>query len=155
MASVCIYFGGLGMAYKKPKGNEDRWHVLFPFDDCHSVKFSYEPQGGPSVFYGHLANQGAQIEIRGNNVKSRTGSTPNFNKYVFDMTAPETHSKVQLNENWDKKGVLLTMENAVFSVFNYLQSYPEANGYDIFLLEGNNTKGVPEIGRAHVVCAHI
>lgn len=158
MASMCIYFIGIGITYKKTKDGEERWHILFPFNDCHSVKLYclLEDKDEDSGFYGHLAKRGAQVKINVSNAESVTGSTSNFDKYVFDMTSAHTHGRVKPNDDWAEKGVLLKIENAQFSVFNYLQSYDEVKDYDVVLIEGaDDSGGVNQGLLAHMVSAHI
>jgi len=89
------------------------WKVLFPIDDCHTVKFKSSGTNDGEV---SLAKHGlATIKTAG-----KTGSKfeigDNYTDF-FDLTAGYSHKNgIKMRAGWQDKAVLLTIENAKFSV---------------------------------------
>lgn len=153
MASVCIYFIGIGMGYTKTQFGEKRWHVLFPFNECHSLKLNYAASNGKEGFLGHLAKRNTKIEIKVSDAESRTGKSANFTNHVLNLSVAHSGIKI-IKDVWKNSGVLLTIENAVFGVYDkYLQEFPNIRDLDVYLVSGNEAKKQGLL--AHTVSAHI
>lgn len=126
MSIVRILITGVGMGYKKslPKGGEV-WTLLFPFNECHSLKFrvSRDGVGPPYDFVAHLAQPGAEVAVSTNLALISPQSDSDFDKYVLDLTSPAawgTHVKLRRVSNWENRGVRMTIENAKFHVQDYV-----------------------------------
>lgn len=109
MASVNILVKGIAINYLKDNG---LWHVLFPWGDCHDVKFK-ESEDEPGQA---LANENVRIKITTEGAVSQFVTGEKFNDFV-DLTAEYSHKDgVKAKDGWEKKAVLMTAENAKFSV---------------------------------------
>ncbi|HVE55343.1 MAG TPA: hypothetical protein VNB22_00845 [Pyrinomonadaceae bacterium] len=113
MVTVRIIIRGIALAYFKQ--GQDIWKVLFPFDDCHLVKFklSENEAGVP------LAGTGRQIRIRAENPTSAFEIGDNFGEFL-DITSKHSHQNgIKPKGSLADKSVLLSIENAKFSVFEF------------------------------------
>ncbi|HEY0428336.1 MAG TPA: hypothetical protein VGC76_11180 [Pyrinomonadaceae bacterium] len=134
---VYVLIKGVAICYKK----DNLWKILFPFDDCHSVKLSYKT-GTREVFLGHFGQAKGKIEIITNQAAFPPQSSGEFDHEVVNLTdAGVTHQSIVPKSGWDSKGILLTIQNANFDVKNRLEDFPEAiAGLDIFLTDRNVDK---------------
>lgn len=110
MANVTIFIKGIAMFYHKGDG---LWKVLFPFDECHTVKLITPNNGnGDSLGIG----AGATVRIKTINPTSKFDIDPNFDTFL-DLTSENAHKEgVKLKTNNANPFVLLTIENAKVSV---------------------------------------
>jgi hypothetical protein len=168
--TVEIILKGVGICYEK----KDTWKILFPFNECHSVKFSCRKNDEKLTKIGHLAMANCRIDVnvspeRQNREAKRS---PNFEKYVLDLTHTEekkqaqdssgkvpTHGKVRVKkdkdkkEKWREKAVLLSLQNAEMSVLDYIEDYTDE---DILLHEVDTPNRKPiEYSLAHWLRAKI
>lgn len=136
MATINIIIKGIAICYQKEIEGKKLWRVLFPFNDCHSVKFSYD-KGSGEVFVGHLGKAKSRVEIVPEAENRDAGATEKFQKTVLDLTADtasiKTHSKISLKDKWDKRGILLTIPSVVFDVRKTLLDFCETRDLDIFI----------------------
>jgi|GEM_PF-5716328 len=139
--TVDIIIKGVALCYVKgkPADANEIWKVLFPFDECHSVKFSYRIDDGVLVKVGHLARANCKVDINLSTPRTPTAEkTANFNS-VLDLTKKtnprKTHDKIKRKDDWSQKAVLLSISNAKMSVFDYMQDYLDE---DIYLREKKN-----------------
>lgn len=123
--NVEINIFGPALCYRKAGEN---WKVLIPWNDCHKVLFSFGLYGGTASTPVSLAVPKAVVKISVSNPVSSTGQTTAFPKEVFNFTTDatasgyDTHSDVFLRPNWRDKTVALEIENAFFSVDDYVQT---------------------------------
>jgi hypothetical protein len=105
MAKVEIFFRGIGMIHHKDDG---LWRVLFPFDDCHTVKFT-------STFSEKefsLASPGRNVRIRAVEPTSVFKIGERFDDFL-DIASEVSHQDgVRIKDEEGTPFVLLTMENA-------------------------------------------
>lgn len=108
MAKITVDIKGIAMIYHKGDGI---WKILFPFDGCHTVKFSSSLDAGEISLAGQ-----SHVRVITENPLSRFGIGSNYDAFL-DMTADYMHEDgVKAKSDWQQKGVLLAIENAVFSV---------------------------------------
>jgi hypothetical protein len=133
MASVNIMVKGIAMNYRKDDG---LWHILFPWGDCHNVKFK-ESEQDPGIA---LAGENVRIKITTEGAVSQFNAGDNFNNFI-DLTAEYSHSDgIKAKDGWEEKAVLMTVENAKFSVDR------STNIRHFMFLDDKVTLGPQEIG---------
>lgn len=104
-----ILIQGIGLIYHKDDG---LWKVLFPFEECHTVKFK-ESFSDPGI---SLAGLTSQVRIKTVNPTS-SFEVGDFDD-VLDLTADRAHQEgVNLKDN-PAPFVLLTVENAHFTIMH-------------------------------------
>lgn len=108
MAEFKIVFKGIGLFYSKNR----IWKVIFPFDNCHEVKFSSDCRERPK---GALKGAGRQVAITANNPTSQFENGNVFNSFI-NMTANYSHRAIKKKRDWNNEAVLVSIENASFSL---------------------------------------
>lgn len=122
---VDINILGLALCYQKPNEN---WKVMIPWNHCHKALFSYGREQERASTPISLGVPDQQVKISASNAISLTGQSGSFDREVFDFTTDfktseyDTHENVFLKDEWSKGTVLLELENAFFSVANYVQT---------------------------------
>lgn len=112
MARVNIIIKGIAMSYHKGDG---LWRILFPFGDCHEVKFK-EDQESSGI---SLARANRQIQITTENASSVFEIDDNYKDFL-DLTADYSHRNgVRMKDGGDENAVLMSIENAKLSVYEY------------------------------------
>lgn len=147
-ATVDIIMKGVGLCYRK----KDVWKVLFPFNDCHTVKFSHRKDDEKLEKEGSLKEKCRKIDINISPARQQQTAThtTNFIDRVLDLThTPQqnqvqgkpakvkTHGKVKVRGGWNETSVRLSIQNAEMSVLDYIQDYTDE---DIVLVEDNGGK---------------
>ena len=128
MAKVTLVFVGVAMSYLK----DEKWKVIFPFDDCHKVQFEHKGEEIP------LNQPNTEIIVDVASGKAPAAKGKDFNK-IFDITSADVHSAgVKLRPNWREKGVLLEVPNATMSMGSATRSRFQ-------LKKGNKTKNLNKI----------
>jgi hypothetical protein len=156
-STIEIIVKGIAICYKKTIADgRTVWRVLFPFNDCHSVKLSCD-MGGETIFLGHLGSSKSKIEIVTGSTTSSTGSTTDF-KEVLDLTSDGsdpahplvTHASLQKKSGWDERGVALTIPNMYFDVRNSLRDFAEIGNSEIYLedTEGGIEQPIEDIAHS-------
>jgi len=114
MVNVTIIIRGVGLVY--PRQEEKSWKILFPFDDCHEVKFKTS-ETDPGI---PLAKPGQKIRIHTvGEPASAFAVGADFEKFL-DITSPQSHRNgIKAKGNPTDNSVLVTIENAKFSVFEF------------------------------------
>jgi hypothetical protein len=129
MALVRIFIKGIAMNYHKDDG---LWRILFPIGDCHEIKFM-KNDTDPGLA---LAKGNRQIRIRTEGASSKFQTGDNFDQFL-DLTAEYSHKDgVKVRDGWAEKAVLMTVENAKFSV-------DTLTNIDHFMLQGNKVTRSP------------
>ncbi|HEX9963217.1 MAG TPA: hypothetical protein VGB00_19960 [Pyrinomonadaceae bacterium] len=134
--TVNIIIKGVAICYKKAQDDRRNfWRVLFPFDEegCHKVNYSWRKGDDPDRDKTSLAIPRGLINIAvsANAAVPVPDESPNFTKYVFDLTDTttnerKTHSEIRLKsdgeqEKWRDRTVLMKIEGpALFSVDSYM-----------------------------------
>lgn len=109
MALVKILIKGIAMSYHKDDG---LWRVLFPIGDCHKIKFTKDGSGTGMA----LAKKNRRIRIRTEGAKSEFAAGDKYDEFL-DLTADYSHNDgVTAKSGWANLAVLMTIENAKFSV---------------------------------------
>jgi hypothetical protein len=115
MARVNIIIKGIAMSYHKGDG---LWRILFPFGDCHEIKFK-EDQESSGI---SLAGENRQIQITTENASSVFEIGDNYKDFL-DLTADYSHSNgVRMKNGGAQKSVLMSIENAKLSVYEYTKN---------------------------------
>jgi hypothetical protein len=106
--TVRIFIKGVGLCYQK----DNLWKVLFPFDDCHRIKFSSNDISTDAV---ELAGPERKIEVVvAGGTKLPPAIDESFDLFL-NLTDSFAHeSGVRMKKGWEANGVLMTIENAVF-----------------------------------------
>jgi hypothetical protein len=114
MAKITIIVQGIAMSYHK---NDGLWKILFPFGDSHTIEFKENlNDNGLS-----LAKPNRYIRITTENAESSFAAADNYEDFL-DLTDEYSHSNgVRLKEDWEEKAVLMSVENAKFSVHKYTE----------------------------------
>lgn len=115
--NVTIILQGVGMIYQK----NDLWKIIYPFDDCHTLKFSFHEDGklDEAIIGSLAAGNNTTIEIVTNLPSPGATEGENFTKF-FDLTEADAHSSgIQRIAN---NGVLLTIANATLDIYEMTQS---------------------------------
>jgi hypothetical protein len=129
MATVNIIIKGIAMVYHKGDG---LWKIMFPFGDCHETKFK-EGSEDPGI---PLAGANREIRILTENPSSSFEINENYRDFL-DLTADYSHSNgVRLKDDWHEKAVLMSIENAEFSVYEHTES-------EHMMTNGNNVTFAP------------
>jgi hypothetical protein len=126
MSKFTIIIRGIAASYMK----DDAWKVLFPFDNCHSVKLkvgdigilgadgtniSTDPTGGIV-----LGQRGVSIDVSVTDPVTRTAEGDDYNDFL-DLTGEGVHEALMPKSRMDKMdAVMLTMGNAEFSVLDHV-----------------------------------
>lgn len=145
------------MGYKKNLSEgKDVWTLLFPFDECHSLKFKYSLDGKdrPFGFVAHLARPEAVVTVSTDLATSSAGSDTDFDEHVLDLTSPKdwgTHAELKMVSGWKEKGALMTIENATFHVLDYFENENNKAPF----LKGSNKTEIEIDKLAHHVYAEI
>lgn len=129
MATVNIIIKGIAMVYHKGDG---LWKIIFPFGECHEIKFKegFEDSGIP------LAGAAREIRILTENASSSFEVDENYYDFL-DLTADYSHMNgVRLKDDWREKAVLMTVENAKLSPYEYTET-------EHMMLNGNNVTFAP------------
>lgn len=109
MAKITIVVRGISLIYHK---NDGLWRVLFPFDDCHTIKFK-TPQNGAGV---SLTIPGLKVRAKANGPTSVFKVGDRFEDFL-DLTGEGVHENgLKPKGGADRPAVLLTMQNAEFSL---------------------------------------
>jgi hypothetical protein len=129
MAKITIIVQGIAISYHK---NDGLWKILFPFGDSHLIKFKETlNDNGLS-----LAKSNRYIRITAENAESSFAAGDNYKDFL-DLTDEYSHSNgVRLKEDWEEKAVLMSVENAKFSVHKYTD-------YEHFMLKDTVVTSVP------------
>jgi hypothetical protein len=115
MASINIIIKGIAISYHK---NDGLWKVLFPFGECHQVRYK-ESDNDPGI---PLAEINQRIRITTENADSTFEIGENYNDFL-DLTADYSHKNgVRMKDAWDENAVLMSIENAKVSVYEYTQN---------------------------------
>ncbi len=120
--TIDIHIEGLAICYRK--GN--LWKVLLPFDLCHQIVFSHWRAGNSATKVGPQAVSNGLIRITSPaEAAPRTFQSNHFNSEVYDFTAPatlpyQTHELITVRDDWPIRTVLMEIENAFFSVIDYV-----------------------------------
>lgn len=115
MAKITILIEGIALSYQK----DNRWKILFPFDDCHNIKFSYS-SGSEDQDFGPLAKANRRIEIRTTGPVISTHSVGTYYNDFIDFTANYSHKDgLEMLPDWNQYGILLTIQNALFRLFEF------------------------------------
>lgn len=115
MAVVKVDICGIAMSYHK---SDEIWKVIFPFNSCHTVKFKTKDDENGTA----LAQANRQIKITAVNPVSKFNVGESYEKFL-DMTGEHSHSGgVRMKSDWQENGVVLTIENADFSVKDMTKS---------------------------------
>lgn len=107
MAKFQIIFKGIGIVYSQ----KEMWKVIFPFDNCHEVKFSSDCKGTPN---GSVKGKNRQITITADEPDSSFKIGQDYDNFL-DMTDSDMHKAVMKKSDWNEQAVLVSVENAVFS----------------------------------------
>lgn len=115
MATVNIIIKGIAMIYHK----EDKiWKILFPISDGHNINF-IENDNASGI---SLAEANRQIQITAQNPSSEFKIGDNYFDFL-DLTADYSHSNgVRLKDNWSENAVLMSIENAEMSIYEYTET---------------------------------
>ena len=145
--TINIIIKGIGICYLKNVQGKDVFRVLFPFNECHSVKFSYET-GGRTVFVGHLGKAKSKIEVTATSAASNLASvTEQFRTEVFDLTAGKaeltTHPQIYPKAGLDERGVVLTIPSVSFDVRHTLR-YFDVNSPEKMIIYVADSDGAPD-----------
>ena len=145
MATVNIIIKGIAMVYHKDDG---LWKIIFPFGEGHEIKFKegFEDLGIP------LAGEAREIRILTENASSSFEIDENYYDFL-DLTADYSHENgVRLKDDWREKTVLMTIENAKLSVYEYTET-------EHMMLKGNNVTFAPTkicySGQASINCEKV
>jgi hypothetical protein len=112
MAKINIIIKGVAMSYQKGDG---LWKVLFPFGECHKIKFK-ETENDPGIA---LAGKNRRIRITTENAESAFEIGDDYNDFL-DLTADYSHANgVKMRAGWEERAVLMTIENARLSAADY------------------------------------
>lgn len=115
MAKVNIVIKGISMIYHK---DDSIWKILFPFGECHQVKFKQNENDSGIA----LASSNRQIEITTQNASSVFEIGDSYNDFL-DLTAEYSHANgVKIQNEWEDRAVLMTLENAKISVDEYTKN---------------------------------
>lgn len=158
---VKIIIKGVAICYKK----NNLWKVLFPFDDCHTVKLNYE-HGAEKGFLGNFGRTKCKIEVTTNQTLVPPSSSGQFDEEILNLTSDSsnntgktfpyiTHQAVKAKEGWNTRGVLLTMQNTNLDVNDSLKEdfSDSLQGYDIYLTDKNTDKRI-DFNQAGIEIAH-
>jgi hypothetical protein len=130
MAKINIIVQGIAISYHK---NDGLWKILFPFGDSHLIKFK-ESSNDTGL---SLAKPNRHIRITTENAKSRFASGDNYEDFL-NLTDEYSHlNGVKLKKDWDNQAVLMSVENAKFSVHEYTE-------YEHFMLNDTKVTSMPE-----------
>jgi hypothetical protein len=132
MSIIKIIFKGLALCYHKTDADgKDRWRVIFPFDEKeHRIYFSWKQTGGKESEPVSLANPKRTLRlITEKAVAQGDLSLQNFDLFV---DAANLHERIQPKGDWDERGVIMYLDDAVFSTaqqsertfFLTLRQYP-------------------------------
>lgn len=120
MPTVNIIIKGVALCYRK----DGMWKVLFPFDTCHKVKFSYRKDDNPAVKLSNLAKANNVIEVTASGAADPDQSaSSNYRQHILDLTSPGMHSRISRKTDWNQKAVLMTIENAKLHIYDYIQDH--------------------------------
>jgi len=130
MAKITIIVQGIAISYYK---NDGLWKILFPFGKSHLITFK-ESSTDKGIT---LAKSGRSIEITAENAESDFEIGANYKDFL-DLTDECSHSSgVNPKKDWEDRAVLMTVENAKFSVHEYTK-------YKHFILKGINVNSTPK-----------
>ena len=131
MARVNIIIKGIAMSYHKGDG---LWRILFPFGDCHEIKFKEDEESSGIS----LAGVNRQIQITTENVSSVFEIDSNYDDFL-DLTADYSHSNgIKMKDGGDQNSVLMSIENAKLSVYAYTEN-------EHMLMHQNNVTFAPAL----------
>lgn len=114
MAKFTIIIKGISLIYQK----NGLWKAIFPFGGCHYVNFSVKDLI-PNI---RLAVPNTQIRITSRNASSDTDAGSSFNQFLDLTNASYSHEKIMVKNNWPEHSALMSIENAVFSVYETTHS---------------------------------
>lgn len=147
MTQITIKTKGIGLIYQK----DGKWKEIFPFGKCHEVKFSFKKDDDPnSTEPKPWAGKNRKINITVSKAASETAEGDEFDSFL-DITGGFAHSNgVKKLENWNENGVLLEIEDAVFSVDEMTNSRYNLHREDDSLIQelgkiGHSGKAVIEL----------
>ena len=84
--SVKTIINGVALCYRK----DDLCKVVFPFNECHQIKLSYQKENGEEFEIGPLAKENRAIKIVSDAAASAAGEDASF-KQILDLTADFGH----------------------------------------------------------------
>lgn len=147
MPTITIIIKGIAICYKRGVHPNHIWRVLFPFDECHNVLFSWITSDGeelpdPKISF---ARAGGQIDF---NITTGTAAPPDasetalFRDRVLNLTninagKPLTHARVKTLLNWRDGTVLMEINHAKFSIDRHVQDL--TNERPVKLIEENES----------------
>lgn len=130
MAKITIIVQGIAMSYHK---NDGLWKILFPFGDSHLINFKETSKDNGLS----LAKSNRSIRITTENAESSFASGDNYEDFL-DLTDEYSHlNGVKLKEDWEAQAVLMSVENAKFSVHKY-------TAYKHFMLKNTQVTSMPK-----------
>jgi hypothetical protein len=104
---------------------DDAWKVLFPFNDCHTLRLRV---GADLGLYNEkidsnagipLGNAGNRIEISVSEPLTRTAQGEDYDRFL-DLTGPGVHEGLTTRSNLiDLDAVLMSIDGAQFSPYDY------------------------------------
>lgn len=103
-----IFIRGVGMVFE----DEGVWKVIFPFDECHTVKFKESDQD-PGISLA--APGGGKVSIRAVEPSSSFAVGDDFDDFI-DLTADKAHCEGVVLKDKPDPFVLLSIQNARLSV---------------------------------------
>lgn len=142
-----IFIRGIGMIHEK----DGAWGILFPFDDCHTVKFSTgeDDEGSEAI---SLAPSAREVRVQAVNPESVFRAGEGFEEFL-DITSNVAHKDgVKLKTDDDLPFILLKIENAEFSIASHTFCRYQ-------LLSGSNVltepKAIAYSGKAEIIAESI
>lgn len=117
MTKIAIIITGIALSYQK----ENLWKVLFPFNECHKIKYRYFTDGQWSHPSVPLASPNRRIEIRPT-LPTTAHSIGNYYNDFIDFTGSYAHNGGLDLLDWYNHGILLTIPNASFGIFEFINT---------------------------------
>jgi hypothetical protein len=119
------------------------WKVLFPFDDCHKIKFSYKKNNETETTPVSLASSNGSIVFEVQNATTTAQALTSFSKFV-DLTDSFAHSNgLVMQTNWSNIAVEMEMPNAEF--------FAAQEKGDFLLLDQTETNTIHDYGKIGTV----
>lgn len=117
MAKFTFFIEGIGLIHQKvdmADPTKSKWKIIFPFDGCHQVKFSYPKNGVYKTEVFGKPKTIISISVSDQTSKHEKGD--NFGKFL-DLSRSDLHGKnIILKRNWDSHSALLEIPFARFSL---------------------------------------
>lgn len=132
MPQVTFTIDGLVVCYRKPI-NSNIWTFVFPYDEHHTVNFTYTKEGVISPKPISLANRNVIITAP-RSVAPADFATDKFRMHVLDLTHPLLHREGLVKKRNNRK---MTIEHAV------LDSIEERDRLAIAIQFDDDGAGVP------------